>query len=150
MAIVGNLGTMNLAEVANYLDSIPEPARGVSRKTGISRGAAYIKFSKLAAPTVYAVVSTPGDRWFSLDTYGGFAYDYFEEGIPDTEAIQLLEKLVQAARARVEGVGMMRASRYLGVPVLEIETDQGPVALHLPLLAAIKQLLRSAFLPSAR
>ena len=58
-----------------------------------------------------AVVSTPGDLWFSIDVESGLSLDYFDEEVPDVEVEQRLKDYVEVAVAYVQGGGTVKMGR---------------------------------------
>lgn len=133
---------MRTADVEALLSSFEFPQPGIVSELGIRADAAYLKLTSKADQTDYAVVWTPGDRWFSLDVAGGYSYDYFEEDTPDSEAADRIAQLVDAAVAYIDGRGSVTSSRLLRVPVIHIETDDGHFELRLSTFDAVKRALR--------
>lgn len=120
---------MKASDVEALLHSFVLPTEGLTSEVGIRDGKAYLKVSPDSDPSEYAVVWTPGDRWFSLDVAGGYSYDYFEEDTPDVDVVELLGKLAQAATAYIEGRRSTTLSRFFKIPTVRVETDSGPVEL---------------------
>jgi hypothetical protein len=60
------------------------------------------------------VVSTPGDRWFSLEIDGGFSSDHLEEETPDSEVMERLGVYVDLASDYVEKGAQVLSSSGLG------------------------------------
>jgi len=100
---------MDVTKTLELFNSKVRPAELSTSEIGVRDGAAFWKVSPLDDPDEYAVVWTPGDRWFALDVSGGYSYDYFEEDIPDDEAEVLIDKLMQGSRAYE-----LRVSRVAG------------------------------------
>jgi hypothetical protein len=139
---LGELEQVNTDDATVLLKSLVLPAEGLNSELGVRRDAAYLKFSLDADPSDFAVVWTPGDRWFSLDVAGGFSYDPFEEDTSDADVAQLLERLLDAAIGYIQGRRSTTLSRLLKIPAVIVETDNGPIELRLSLTAAVKRALR--------
>lgn len=133
---------MDSYEARVVMESIDVPIRGVSVETGFRGASAYLKIGSRVRASEFAVVSTPGDGWFSLDVGGGYSYDYFEEEISDADATRVINRLAHAAFAYTQGQVTTRWSRILRIPTIVIGDDDGPLELSLSVPATIKHVLR--------
>ncbi len=91
---------------------------------------AYLKLTPLSGADDYAVVWTPGDRWFSLDVNGGYSLDVFGEDYEEQEVKEILERFLGIATAYIEGRWSRERSRFLHVVHVVVATDDGPVRLR--------------------
>jgi hypothetical protein len=139
---LGELEIVDISDVSSLFASAVIPAGACDVDQGIGRGAAYFRVSSKRVPSDFAVIYTPGDRWFSLEVSGGFSFDYFEEEMPDDEARQLVEKLMRAAVAYIEGRSSVSTSRIFRIPTVQIDVEGGSLDLHLSLSATLKRIFR--------
>lgn len=91
---------------------------------------AYLKLTPLSGADDYAVVWTPGDRWFSLEVNGGYSLDVFGEDCEEPEVKEILERFLGIATAYIEGRWSRERSRFLHVVHVVVATDDGPVRLR--------------------
>jgi hypothetical protein len=91
---------------------------------------AYLKLTPLSGADDYAVVWTPGDRWFSLEVNGGYSLDVFGEDYEEPEVREILERFLRIATAYIEGRWSRERTRFLHVVHVVVETDDGPVRLR--------------------
>jgi hypothetical protein len=108
------LRRVDLPDAMELLDSLRPAAIGLSSEIGYRGGAAFLRMWQSSRPGRWAVIWTPGDRWFSLEVDGGYALDHFEEDTPDEGARQLLSKYVDVALAYVLG-DLTRACRTISL-----------------------------------
>jgi hypothetical protein len=92
-------------------------------------------------PGDFAVVSTPGDRWFSLEVRGGYSADRFEEGLSNDQVTRVLEHLVQLGAAYLAGSRRIVRSRLLKVPAIVVNGTGGSTTLRLSLPGTLKYLI---------
>jgi hypothetical protein len=115
---------------------------GVDTDLGIRKGAAFLRMRRTAAPERWAVVWTPGDRWFALDVDGGFSLNRFDEEITDGELQQLLERYVDVGLAYVLGDMAPTSAGLFRARVLRGTTDDGHFDLTQSVAAAVKDAFR--------
>lgn len=102
--------------MANYAmrDLMAELApdiEGVSSEVGTRGEVAFLRVYRTAAPERWAVVSTPGDRWFSLEIDGGFSLDHFEEETPTGDARRVVGLYVRLVAIYLTEGGVTVAAR---------------------------------------
>jgi len=97
----------------------------------------------------HAVVSTPGDMWFSLDVDGGFSLDHFEEETSRQDVRQLIERYYEIAIAYVMNGARpadgrrMRTARHIEVAGEDVVLTLGvPQILRGALRSGLKALRR--------
>jgi hypothetical protein len=113
----------------------------IESELGTRRDAAYLRVTNNAAPDRWAVVSSPGDRWFSLEIDGGFSLEYFEEDLPDEDVQRLLSRYASLAVVYLRDGATARRSRLFRVPSLVVRTGDGDVVLRRSVAAEVKRLL---------
>ena len=106
---------MRTAEAMAALTALPPGGTQASAELGTNGDAAYLRLESRETPGRWAVVSTPGDRWFSLEVDGGFCLDYFEEDTPDADAEALLARYVEYATQYLSGRGVGARRNFLGL-----------------------------------
>jgi len=134
---------MDTTEALARLEALAEPREDLTTEVNTRERCAYLRMEHTGAPGDFAVVSTPGDRWFSLDVRGGYSVDRFEEGLSDDEVNQVLEDLVQLATAYLSGARRTVRTRILRLPQIVIEGAHGSTTLRLSLPHALKHLFGS-------
>lgn len=103
---------------------------------------AFLRLAAGARPGRWAVVSTPGDRWFSLEVDGGFSLDYFEEDTSHEDVRAIMARYVDYALRYLAGTGVHSKCSLLGIPELELATESESVRLRRSLGAQIRTLAR--------
>jgi hypothetical protein len=137
---VGELALRTPAAL-DLLTSIRPDSSDISSEIGQRGDAAYLRICTTGEPDRWAVVSSPGDRWFSLEVDGGFSLDHFEEDTPDGDADRRLREYVDAAVQYLRTGAATRRTRIFGIPTLTISTEQGDVMLRKSLTGVIGQLV---------
>jgi len=125
---------VNVSEAESLLRELASSVVGADVEVG-TRGkapnsSAYIKLTSVSDLGDYAVVWTPGDRWFSLDVKGGFSLNEFGEDCEASEVRAILERFLRVATAYIEGRRSLVKSRFLRATHLVVEGDDGPVILR--------------------
>lgn len=133
---------MDTPGVLVLMNSLVPSTSGSSSEVGVRDGAAFWKISSDVDASDYAVVWTPGDRWFAVDVAGGFSYTYFEEDATDEDVVKVLDKLTEGARAYIEGHRSTHFSRVWKLPTIRVETRDGSMELRLSLVGAVKRALQ--------
>jgi hypothetical protein len=132
---------VELLNVETVLRSLQPDHDGVDADIGIRDGAAYLQMKKTGRPDRWAVIWSPGDRWFALDVDGGFSLNHFDEELPDDEVRSLLEKYVEIGLAYVLGVSVPTSAGRFKARVLRVTTEDGDFDLRLNVGAALKDAL---------
>lgn len=122
---------MNSSDMLAFLEDLQGELADALTETGMRGDAAFLKLSSADRPDRWAVVSSPGDRWFSLEVDGGFSLDYFEEEIDEVEARSLIRRNVALAQ------------EYIRSDVQPIERRWRPAVLTLRLADRGYELRRS-------
>jgi hypothetical protein len=125
---------MNVANAETVLRELAAPVKGAHLDVGIRgrapRDSAYLKLTSNADPEEYAVVWTPGDRWFALEVAGRFSHNRFDEGLDDQEVREVLQRYVRAAVAYISGHRSTGRSRWLRRPFVTVHTEDGTLKLR--------------------
>jgi hypothetical protein len=93
-------------------------------------------------PARWAVVSSPGDRWFSLDVDGGFSLDHFEEDTPGEDVHQILSRYLELALRYLRDQPMPYPQGMLRLRVIKISTDDGDFVLRRSIVGELKSLFK--------
>jgi hypothetical protein len=139
---VGVALPVETAKVEALLASYTSAPPHIESETGTRDGYAYRKFWRHDSKHNFAVVWSPGDRWFSLDIQGGYSNTHFEEGASDDQVLQRVEALMGLALSYLEGSFEVSRSRFLRLPRVNIAAGQHRMELTLSLSSALKYLLR--------
>jgi hypothetical protein len=131
---------MNVSEVQEFLASIKIQRPGMRSEVGTRDSTVYLRYSTDSEPEDFAVVLTPGDRWYELSVGGGFSTLRFDEGTPDDEVMRILASFAKAAIAYIEGHRTVVRSRILKLPSLRVEFGEESLDLGLSLADAVKWL----------
>jgi len=111
------------------------------RELGVRGDAAYLRIATQQAPSRWAVVWTPGDRWFSMEIDGGFSIDHFEEETTDEDAEGLIRQYVDFAETYVRDGAIDSRSRWLRVPRRLLLTGGAEVVLRRSLIGQLRSVL---------
>lgn len=107
-------------------------------ESGQRGDAAFLRLSSPADPHRWAVVSSPGDRWFSIEVDGGFSLDHFEEGTRDEEVIQLLSQYMDIAVEYLRQLPTPIRGGLLRTPIVKVAVGSDDVVLHKSLSSGLK------------
>jgi len=119
-------------------------------ETGTRGDAAFLRATQPGVQARWAMLSTPGDRWFSLDVDGGFSVDHFEEDASDSDVCRLLDLYVEAALAYLRGDAEVLRKHVLAPRAVAVRTSAGRVVLRRSLTGFLKSLVpRAGGEPSA-
>ena len=117
---------MRLEKVVETLNDLARGVDidGISTNLILKDGIATLRVASSASDRE-AVVSTPGDRWFSLEVKAGFSSDVFEEGLTDGEIADLLADYWEFALSYVINAGVRQRKSRFGFERLEIQRPDG-------------------------
>lgn len=136
---------MDVAETKRTLDKLVGSLQNVRTEVGVARTPprqfAYAKVMLPADAGTYAVVWSPGDRWFNLDSSARFGTFELGEGFDDQTVTHILANYLDAAVEIVLGRAAQGASRILRRPVLTVTTDDGLMKLRRASPAAFEHAL---------
>lgn len=125
-----------------WLETLRPNADDLSCEAGVRDGAAFVRVWRRSESDRWAVVRTPGDRWFAVEIDGGYSLDHFEEDASDDDVRELLRRYVDIGLAYVRGDSIPRKTARFRSAVVTISTAQGEVELSLALLPGIKSALK--------
>jgi hypothetical protein len=139
---------VNVASALTLLRELAGSIRTADIEIGSSRlpphDYAFMKMSSPTNPDSFAIVSTPGDRWFTLEVSGGFAHNEFSEFNDDQEVRQILERYVRGGLTYLAGGGSNAVSRVFRIPYVTVPTEEGQLRLGLSVPAELRHLFRGA------
>ncbi len=132
---------MRTLDALKVLSSLVPPDPGLLSEVGTRRDIAFVRIS---SPDTHrwAVVSSPGDRWFALEVNGGFSLDKFEEDTLDEDVRAYLTSYVGYALQYVRGSNSTEKRNLLGLPEVELTTAEGTVRLSRSLYRTLRDLTR--------
>jgi hypothetical protein len=136
------VGKVNTTEALAILTSLSSSISELASETGTRGEVAHLRVTKGNGKNYWAVVTTPGDRWFSLEVNGGYINTYFEEDTPLEEAKRRLERLTAAAVQYVTDEPSPTPYGALKMPAIILRDDEGPLILRKSLGDAVKSLYR--------
>lgn len=87
-----------------------------------------------------AQVSTPGDRWFSVDIDGGFSTDHFEEETTPEDVRIILERCLRVALAYVSHGAEPAGTRWFPARVVRVGDER--VVLRRSVLDNVRSILK--------
>ena len=124
---VSTLAIVNSAEAASMLARIlaDDGVRAVWQKDNV----AHVILESANDRRRFAVVSTPGDRWFEVAVNGEFGYIRFMEDVEPDEVERLLRTLVGIGKSYVEHGGTLVGARRFS-PKLVVVSDGVDYELH--------------------
>jgi hypothetical protein len=126
----------------DVLDSIRVEASDVVAEVSQRGDAAVLHLSTPGRPGRWAVVSTPGDRWFSLEVDGGYSLDHFEEETSDDDARRLLRLYTSIGLDYLRQAPTPARTSPLSTPTVVVTTGTGDVVLRRSLSKSLQSLLR--------
>ena len=132
---------MRTNETLTLLDTLSPVEESILSCTFVENDAAYVRLRRSCDEGRWAMVSSPGDRWFSLDVNGGFSLNHFEEDTPEVEARAILERYVALAVIYLKKGGNVERSGFLRSPHLVLTTDDGAVTLQRSVTTNLKAIL---------
>lgn len=132
---------MNTEQVASHLQTQTSALTGLTCSLGRRGDAAFLRIGSVSAPERWAVVVSPGDRWFSVETPGGFSLDHFDQDLSDQEVRDVLDDFVTVAVSYARSGGVVSRVGRLGFPALTVKTPHGDRTLRRSLVADIRGLL---------
>lgn len=132
---------MNSDQVEAHLRSHTPAFGGLTYEFGRRRDAAFVRIGSVGEPRRWAVVASPGSRWFSVEVPGGFSLDHFDEDLEDQEVRETLDDFVAVAVAFVRSGGTMTRVGRLRFRALVVSTPRGDRTLRRSLIGDIKGLL---------
>lgn len=140
-APLGKVGRMNTEEVVDLLSTLAPSDGRVICQVKSEKDVGYLRISDAADAGRSAVVSSPGDRWVSLDVDQGFSLDHFEEGIEESDLRSVLDRYVRIGFAYVVHGATPRRRGWLPVDELLVGLEEGPVRLKRSLAGDFRHLL---------
>lgn len=139
----GETGTMNTESVEAYLRSRAGViAAELTIELGRRGDAAYLRLTSVERPDRWAVVVSPGSRWFAVEVANGYSLDHFDEDLDDHEVRAILDDYLEVATAYVRGGATMTRIGRLRFPALIVSTPTGDRTLRRSVLADLKGALR--------
>lgn len=139
---------LRTAEALAILQAARPQIAGVSSEVGTQADVAYLRLSKGDSPHRWGVVSSPGDRWFSLEVDGGFSNNFFQEDTPDDEARQILVRLVGFAVEYILHEPTPARRGRLGVYSIELSTSEGKLSLQKSLAGQLADVATNIVRPN--
>lgn len=132
-------GSLDVSAVNEVLRSLRPNSDEVKSEIGTRGDAAYLRLNQPERLDRWAIISTPGDRWFALDVDGGFSLNHFEEETLDDDARRLLEKYVAIGSAYILSGTTPTSVGRCRPRVLRVSTEHGDFELTLSAAAALKE-----------
>lgn len=106
----GRADFVTAAEALSTLESVDVDYADLAPETGLSDGDAFVR---LSAGQRWAIVSTPGTRWFSVRVDSGHRVRLDDATSTRAEAAMLLRTYVAAGAAYVRGEAVARGDRLI-------------------------------------
>ncbi|MDQ1083375.1 MULTISPECIES: hypothetical protein [Microbacterium] len=132
-------GYVTAAEALAMLEVLCVAQADLAVETALRDGAAWARFAR--GPR-WALVSTPGSRWFSVETDTGHRLQLVDANSSKDQSAQLLAMYVDIAEAYVRGDARPARGRGLGGSTLTVGVDGRQVVLTQPLTRRLRALLR--------
>lgn len=108
--------------------------------TDLHDGAAWARFGR---GDRWALVSTPGSRWFSVETDTGHRMQLVDATSSKDQSAQLLAAYVDVAEAYVRSDAIPTPGRGWGGSLVCVDVDGREVVLRMPLTRRVRGLFRS-------
>lgn len=132
---------MNTDQVEAHLHACEPRLAGNPHEFGRRGDAAFLRLSNLQEPARWAVLTSPGTRWFALDVAGGFSLNRFDDDLADEEVQAILDDLLEVALAFLRSGGVRRSVGLLKFPALAVAMPDGERVLRRSLVADVKRLV---------
>ncbi|MDQ1137488.1 hypothetical protein QE410_002287 [Microbacterium sp. SORGH_AS 1204] len=126
------------AEALAMLEVLCVAQADLSVTTAVRDGAAWARFTRGRR---WALVSTPGSRWFSVETDTGHRLQLVDANSSKDQSAQLLAAYVDVAEAYVRGDARPAPGRGLGGSTITVDVDGRQVILTQPLARRLRALL---------
>lgn len=126
------------AEALAMLEVLCLAQADLSVTTSLRDGAAW---ARLARGERWALVSTPGSRWFSVETDTGHRLQLVDADSSKDQSAQLLAAYVDVAEAYVRGDARPARGRGLGGSTITLDVNGRQVLLVQPLVRRLRALL---------
>ncbi|MCJ1709333.1 hypothetical protein [Microbacterium sp. VKM Ac-2923] len=126
------------AEALAMLEVLCLAQADLSVTTSLRDGAAW---ARLARGERWALVSTPGSRWFSVETDTGHRLQLVDADSSKDQSAQLLAAYVDIADAYVRGTAQPLRARALGGSTIALDVNGRQVILAQPLVRRLRALL---------
>ena len=132
---------MNTDQVEAYFRSHEPSLDGISTDFGRRGDAAFLRLSRSGEAGRWAVVASPGRRWFAVEIPGGFSLNHFDEDLEDDEVRAILNDFLAVAVAYMRSGAARRSVGPLRFPALVVSMPQGERVLRRSLVADVKGLV---------
>ncbi len=126
------------AEALAMLEVLCVAQADLSVETALREGAAWARFTRGER---WALVSTPGSRWFSVETDTGHRLQLVDANTSKDQSAQLLAAYVDVAEAYVRGDARPTRGRGLGGSALVVDVDGRQVVLTQSLARRLRGML---------
>ncbi len=133
---------MRTVDALSMLKSLRPDSADIEAEFGTRRDAAYLRIQSRDEPGRWAVISTPGDRWFSLEVDGQFSLDHFEEDTPDDEALRVLNEYLRLAIEYLHGGGTAKRIGWFRASALALPSNGDEVILRRSAVSELRNLVR--------
>ncbi|MFT3876261.1 MAG: hypothetical protein QM708_07570 [Propioniciclava sp.] len=131
--------------VREYFHANIPRSHGVALECGQDGDVAWVRITPAANPGRWVVVSSPGNRWFSVGVEGGYSYDYVDEDLDREEVEGALDELLEISAEYISSGGSWSTEGWLKSPVLLVNTSQGVRVLRRDVLVNLRDFLRRWF-----
>ena len=125
------------AEALAMLEVLCVAQADLSVTTAVRDGAAWARFTRGRR---WALVSTPGSRWFSVETDTGHRTQIVDANSSKDQSAQLLAVYVDVAEAYVRGGAVPARGRGLAGSVLSVDVNGRQVLLTQPVGRRVRRL----------
>lgn len=133
---------MNAESASEILKSLSRNDEEHASTVEVADGLASMRLTSRSRPERWAVVSTPGDRWFGLRVDGDYALMRLEEDAPDETVLEALHAYVAIAGAYLHSGGHRVRVGPFRWPAIAVAIDERQVILRRTVFAEIRRKLR--------
>lgn len=127
------------AEALAMLEVLALAQADLEVTTELRDGAAWARFARGGR---WALVSTPGSRWFSVETDTGHRTQLVDASSSKDQSARLLAVYVDVAEAYVRGEAVPAPARGWGGSVVSVDVDGREVLLRMPLTRRVRGMFR--------
>jgi hypothetical protein len=117
---------MDVIDAEKLLAALEPGDDDLRSEVGVRDRVAYLKITTLSDPDDFAVVCTPGSRWYEVSVRGGYSAIHFDEEATDDEVATLVREYLALAVAYLRGNRTVVTSRVLRIPAVRVEAEGRP------------------------
>jgi hypothetical protein len=121
---------MRTAGALALLTTLRPEGSDIATELGQRDDVAYLRITLPGNPDHFAVVNSPGDRWFGLDVDRGFSLNHFEEDTPDDDVVRIFRRYISVGLEYLRQNPRPVRTGLLRFQVIKVSSGEGDVVLR--------------------